>query len=375
MLFNEVIGQERTVRRLLQMADEGRVPHALMLAGDAGIGKMAVALAFASHLLGQHDDGSTPASTAAMLAKWEHPDLHFTFPLIKPTGTSSDHKMSSDDFIKQWREMLLESPYFSFETWLERMKAANQQAVIYESQSDELQSKLSLKASQGGYKVSVIWLPERMNSTCANKMLKLLEEPPSGTVFIMVSQNPERLLPTISSRVQRIDMRPLGAYDIETALVERRGIDADTAHRVARAASGSWLRAVDELDASSENKQFLDMFIKLMRLSFMRNVKELRQWSETAAGYGREKQRRMLTYFSRMIGESFMYNFKDKQLTYMTLEEEAFAANFAKFINEANVVPFYEELERTNRAIGQNANARIAFFDLAMRTAVMIRVS
>jgi DNA polymerase-3 subunit delta' len=374
MRFSKVIGQENMKRRLLQMVSEGRVPHALMLAGPSGAGKMALALAFASYLLGEREDGTTSRNVEAMLAKWEHPDLHFTFPIIKPSGTSSEHKMVSDDYIRQWRGMLADGPYFSFETWLEHMKAANQQAVIYESQSDELQMKLSLKSSQGGYKVSIIWLPERMNVVCANKMLKLLEEPPSGTVFIMVSENAELLLPTISSRVQRIDVKPIAMEDVEKSLVDLCGLEEDMAHRVARVAGGNWLKAMEELSVSNENRLFLDMFIMLMRLAFMRNVKELTQWSETVSGYGREKQRRMLSYFSRMIGENFMHNFHNPELTYMTRDEENFSTNFSKYINEANIIPFYEEFERANRGIGQNANARMTFFDLAMKVALMIRM-
>lgn len=360
-------------RRLLQLADENRVPHALMFAGPSGAGKMALALAFASYLLGEREDGSGSRNAEAMLAKWEHPDLNFTFPVIKPSGTSAVHKMVSDDYIRQWREMLSGGPYFSFESWLEHMKAANQQAVIYESQSDELLAKLNMKSSQGGYKVSIIWLPERMNLTCANKMLKLLEEPPAGTVFLLVSEHPERLLPTISSRVQRIDVKPIAMEDIEKSLIEQRGIDGETARRVARVAAGSWLNATEELNAGNENRMFLDMFVMLMRLAFMRDVKELRQWSDNIAGLGREKQRRMLSYFSRMVGENFMHNFRNPELTYMTSAEEKFSIKFSKFINEANVIPFYDELERANRGIGQNANARITFFDLAMKTAMLIR--
>lgn len=374
MRFSKVIGQENMKIRLLQMASEGRIPHALMLAGPSGAGKMALALAFASYLLGEREDGTTSRNVEAMLAKWEHPDLHFTFPIIKPSGTSAEHKMVSDDYIRQWRGMLADGPYFSFETWLEHMKAANQQAVIYESQSDELQMKLSLKSSQGGYKVSIIWLPERMNVVCANKMLKLLEEPPSGTVFIMVSENAELLLPTISSRVQRIDVKPIAMEDVEKSLIDLCGLEEDMAHRVARVAGGNWLKAMEELSVSNENRLFLDMFIMLMRLAFMRNVKELTQWSETVSGYGREKQRRMLSYFSRMIGENFMHNFHNPELTYMTRDEENFSTNFSKYINEANIIAFYEEFERANRGIGQNANARMTFFDLAMKVALMIRM-
>jgi DNA polymerase-3 subunit delta' len=162
--------------------------------------------------------------------------------------------------------------------------------------------------------------------------------------------------------------------DVEKSLVDLCGLEEDMAHRVARVAGGNWLKAMEELSVSNENRLFLDMFIMLMRLAFMRNVKELTQWSETVSGYGREKQRRMLSYFSRMIGENFMHNFHNPELTYMTRDEENFSTNFSKYINEANIIPFYEEFERANRGIGQNANARMTFFDLAMKVALLIRM-
>ena len=373
MNYNEVIGQEKVKARLKQMADDGHLPHALLFCGPAGCGKMAMAMAFASYLLTSTVDNDNARRNAeAMLAQWQHPDLHFTFPVIKPAGTSADHKMVSDDFAKEWHAMLMEGPYFSIDQWLDRMRAANQQAIIYASESDDIIRKLSLKSSQGGYKVSIIWLPERMNGECANKLLKIIEEPPQQTVFLMVSEEPEKLLETIRSRTQRIDMQKTATEAIEQALVERRGINENTAHRIARVANGNWLKALEELDAGNENRLFLDMFVTLMRLAYLRNVKELKQWSETVAGFGREKQKRMMTYFLRLVRENFMYNFQNPDLVYMTQEEEDFAKKFARFINEANVVELSELFTRIIRDIGQNANPRIVFYDMALKVIVLL---
>ena len=351
MRFNEVIGQKEAQNRLLQMVGEQRIPHAILLCGPSGCGKMALALAFASYLLGENDSEPTPQkrNVEAMLRNWEHPDLHFTYPVIRPAGTSSEHKMVSGDFAREWREILMKGPYFTMDQWLDCMKAANQQAQIGAGESDELMRKLSLKSSQGGFKVSIIWLPERMNAECANKLLKLLEEPPYQTVFLLICEAPELLLDTI-----------------------RRGIDAEPARCIARVANGSWLKALETLDADNENRRFLDIFISLMRLSYQRNVHELKTWSETVAGFGREKQRRMLSYFARMIRENFIYNFGLSDLNYMTADEENFSKRFARFINEANVIEISELLTKTQRDIGQNANAKIVFFDLALKMIVLI---
>ena len=380
MQFSEVIGQQEAADRLLQLVEEGRVPHALMLTGPMGSGKMALALAFASYLLGERHEGKSllqnPAMVAnaeAMLRKWQHPDLHFTFPVIRPKGTSGDRKMVSDDFAREWQELLSEGPYFTMDQWMRRMNAENQQATIYEAESDALNHKLNMKSSQGGYKVSVVWLPERMNLTSANKLLKLLEEPPRQTVFLLVSEEPEQLLETIRSRVQRFDIHRIDTADIARALVGRRAIGEEDARRIARAAAGNWLKALEELDAGNENRQFFELFVILMRKAYMRDLRELKQWTETVYGFGREKQRRMLTYFMRMVRENFMYNFRQPGIVYMTQEEEAFARNFARFINERNVVEITDMLQHAIRNIMQNANAKIQLFNMAMKMIIYLR--
>ena len=330
MKFSEVIGQEQVKQRLMQMVHDDRVPHAIMLCGPAGCGKKALALAFASYLLGEREDDSIPATPAirnaeAMLHQWQHPDLHFSYPVIRPSGTSATHKMESADFASDWHNLLMKGPYFSFEQWLEEMKAANQQAEIGVGESDHLTRKLSLKSSLNGYKISFIWLPERMNQEC-----------------------------------------------FFNALIERRGIEEDDARRIARLSGGSWMKAIQTLSANNENQQFLDMFIQLMRLSYTRKMKELKLWSDTVAGYGRERQKRMLTYFLQLIRENFMYNFHQPELNYMTAEEENFVSKFARFINEANVIEITELYTRAIRDISQNANGRIVFYDLALQMIILL---
>ena len=376
MKFSEVIGQEETQKRLTQMVVEGRVPHAMMFCGPKGCGKMALALAFASYLLCCDKEGSAdscgPCRRCAMLRSWSHPGLPFPHPVIKPIGTSADHKMVSDDFAREWREMLSDGPYFTMDRWLEKMNAANQQAMIYVAESEVLIRKLSMKSSQGGFKVNIIWLPERMREDCANKMLKIIEEPPQQTVFIMVCEEPERLLETIRSRVQRIDIKKIDTPSLEKALTERRAIDGDMAHRIARVANGDWMKALEELDAGNENNQFLDIFKLLMRKAYARDVKELKTWSDTVAALGRERQKRMLVYFRHLVRENFMYNFHNPDIVYMTMEEENFAARFARFINEANVIEIDEIFGTAIRDIGQNTNAKMVFYDVAMRMVVAI---
>lgn len=376
MNWSEVIGQEDIKQKLTSMVDDEHVPHAMILCGPYGCGKMAMAMAMASYLLTEGSVRINPqfnkANSEAMLGQWEHPDLHFSFPTIKRTGMSADHQPVSGDYAKEWRQMLMQGPYFNISQWMDYMDAANQQAIITGAESDELARKLSLKSSLGGYKVAVIWLPERMNLTSANKLLKLLEEPPHQTIFIMASEEPEKLLDTIKSRTQRIDMKRLTNKDICDALVQLRGIDEAAAQRIARLANGNWMNALDALNTSNENRQFFDMFTMLMRLAYTRNIKELKKWSEAVAAYGREKQRRMLVYFIGQVRENFMYNFRNPELTYMTVEEENFSKKFSPFINELNVIEISELMERANRDIGQNANAKVVMFDMALKMIVLL---
>ena len=366
----------------MEMVQENRVPHALMFCGPQGCGKLAMALAFASYLLGEQDMAKEDMTQeqlriSAMLSKWEHPDLHFTVPTIKTSDMSSDHVPVTLDFIKEWKEMLItQGPYILISDWMKKMGKTdadfNKQAIITAEETDNLSKELSLMSSQGGYKISLIWLPERMNLTSANKILKLLEEPPRQTLFLMVSENPELLLETIRSRTQRIDFKKIENEQLEQALIERRALDANMAHRIARIANGNWNAALEELDSGNENRQHLDMFIMLMRLAYMRNIHDLKKWSEVVATFGREKQKRMLDYFMHMLRESFMFNFRNPELSYMTQEEENFAKNFARFINEANIIDISNLFEESKRFIGQNANPKIVFFDMALKIIVLL---
>lgn len=376
MKFSEVIGQDDAKRRLVKLEAEGRVPHAMLITGPQGCGKMALALAFASYLLcaNRHDgDSCGSCPQCAMLRKWAHPDLHLTFPVIKPKGSSADYKPISDDYLTEWRAMLEQGAYFTVEQWLDAMHASSQQAIMTVKEADELTHKLMMRSSQGGYKVSVVWLPERMHEATANKLLKLIEEPPSQTVFLLVSENPAAVLETIRSRTQQFALRRIDTDKVEEALIRQRAVDNDAAHRIARISEGNWLKALDALDADSENKVFLNDFKQLTRTSFMRNVAGMSKWTADVALYGREKQMRMLTFFGRMIRESFIYNFHIEDLSYLTQEEEDFLRRFAPYVHEANVIELSELMEKARTDIGRNANAKMLFFDLALNATVLLR--
>ena len=358
---------------LVRLIAENKLPHAIMFCGPKGAGKLPLALAFAQMLLCQHptDDGACGfCSDCQMSSLWAHPDLHFSFPVYK--AKSSDHPVS-DDYLPQWRELISRSPYFDTEDWLETIKAENQQITIYVQESDNLQKKLALKSSQGGRKVVIIWLPERMMEQTANKLLKLIEEPPSGTHFLLVSQEPDLVLGTIQSRVQRINVPALPEEVICNALQERHSMPDEDAKLLAHIAQGSYTEAMKRMQRDSEQKVFFDLFVQLMRHSYARRVKEMYQWSLTVAELGRERQKRMLEYFQQQLRENFIYNFHQPQINFLGREEENFSTRFAPFINERNVVGIMNELSDAGRDISQNVNARMVFFDFALKMIVLLK--
>ena len=346
MSLDTVIGQSAVKERLLEDLRADRVPHALMFTGPAGSGKLALAVGFAQALLCQHpgEDGRPcgECPSCKMAAKLEHPDLHFTFPIVRGAKIKDAKDALSDYFIKEWRARLLESPYFDLNDWLEDMNAANQQASYYVAEADNIQRKLALKSNQGGRKVMIVWLPEKMNQETANKPLKLFEEPPAGTHFLLVAEEPELVLGTILSRTQRLMVPPLTPEEYRQAHPPR------------------------------DERQLMELFQMLMRLSYQRKVKDLRDWSEHVAAMGREPQKQFLAFCQRQVRENFIYNFRLPELNTQTEEEAAFSRNFARFINERNVIPITEELARAEKDIAQNVNARMVFFTMALKIIVLL---
>lgn len=373
MNFSDIIGQEEVKQHLARLLVENKLPHAIMFCGPKGAGKLPLALAFAQTLLCQHptDDGACGnCSDCHMSAIWAHPDLHFSFPVYK--AKSTDHPVS-DDFLTQWREQISRSSYFDTEDWLEDIGAENQQIVIYVQESDNLQKKLALKSSQGGRKVVIIWLPERMNEQTGNKLLKLIEEPPQGTHFLLVSQEPDLVLGTIQSRVQRINVPALPEEVICKALQVHHALAPEDARLLAHIAQGSYTEALKRLESNSEQKLFFDLFVQLMRHSYGRRIKEMHQWSLAVADLGRERQKRMLKYFQQQLRENYIYNFHQPQINFLGREEENFSSRFAPFINERNVVGIMTELSDAERDISQNVNARMVFFDLALKMIILLK--
>lgn len=375
MYFRDIIGQDEVKDRLRRMADSGAVPHALLFAGPEGTGKLQAAIAFARYLLcGRKEEGEAcgHCPSCVKMDKLVHPDLHFIFPVINKG--KSDNPTQSADEIAAWRRIILEKGYFSYQEWLEELSGDNKQAQICTKESETIQSLISLKSVEGGYKTMIIWHPEKLHANCANALLKLLEEPPARTVFILVTDAPENVLETIQSRTQRIDFRPVPQQLVEEKLQgQGYGLQPDQARRIAHLSGGSWLKAAEALRIDSESEEFLDYFMQLMRFAYARKVKELKTWSEAMAAKGREWQKRFLTYCQRMVRENFVCNFHIPDLNFLTEREQAFSSKFSPFVNENNIIGLMEELQSAQRDIEQNVNSKMVFFDFALKAILLLK--
>ena len=373
MFFKDVTGQEQVKRQLIESVQHKKVAHALLLCGRQGSGKLPLALAYARYLCcespNEHDACGVCPSCVKM-NKLIHPDIHFAFPIVKQKAGKDS---VCNDFLPAWREIILHSPYFGLPDWLEKMGASNQQAQIFVRESDEIQRKLALKASQGQFKVMLIWLPEKMNAECSNKLLKLLEEPPEKTVFLLVSEAPDMILPTILSRTQRMNVRKIDEASIDRILQSKYSIQPADSLSIAHLANGNFIKALETIHLNEENQQFFDLFVSLMWLSYQRKIREMKMWSEQVAGMGRERQKNFLDYCQRMTRENFIYNLHRKEMNYMTLPEQNFATRFAPFVNERNVMGIMDELSEAQLHIEQNVNAKMVFFDFSLKMIVLLK--
>ena len=339
MQFKDIIGQQAVKERLIQSVREGRVPHAQLLTGPVGVGKLQLAIAYAQYLNCPNctdEDSCGVCPTCLQYHNLQHPDLHFAFPIVK-----DDKKDVCNDFFEPFRN---------------------------------------------GYKVMIIWQPEKMNITCANKLLKLLEEPPEKTVFLLVSEHPEQLLPTILSRVQQVRVPRLSDEEIGQALQERLHIVSAAAADYAHIASGSYLVAQKLAESNDETTQEFNDFVSLMRDAYtvgvlrdsqkkFESLSRLRKWSQDMADakVGREKQKRFLQYAQRQVRENFICNLQQPEMNYQTTPEREFSARFAPFIHAGNVEQIMNELGKAERQIEQNGNAKIIFFDLCLQMIVLIK--
>lgn len=371
MKFADIPPHPYAVERVQQMVAAGRLPHALLVTAPAGSGEMMFARALAQYVqcTGRKDgdtDSCGVCPSCVQHRTFNQPDLRFVFPVVKK-GTET----LSDDWMEEWREYISEDPWMDFRKWQQTLGNVNAQPKIYVHDAEWLKRNMSLTALVSKTKIAIVWLPERMMPEAANKLLKLIEEPEEGSLFILVSNSPGEILPTIYSRCQRIDLRRLS--DGEVARFLDSDIDMDTRIAAAHIAEGNFIQARRTLANDKMSQQFLDLFMQLMRLAYGRKVAELKKWSEDVAELGRDAEGRFLDYCQRMVRENFIFNLHNPDLNYLTASEGAFSQKFSPFINERNVEGLVKEFNEAASDIRSNGNAKIVLFDLAVKTIILIK--
>ncbi len=378
MQFKDVIGQQEVKQKLISSVERGRVSHAQLFVGDEGVGALPLAIAYAQYLNCPHrhdGDSCGECPSCYQIGQLAHPDLHFVFPVNTPKGKSGSEKPLSSRFMAQWRELVSSTGgYFNEQMWYEAIDIDNKQGNISTFEADEIIRSLSFKSFESEYKIVLIWLPERMNIPAANKLLKILEEPWDKTLFLMVSQSPDKLLPTIISRTQGVTVPAIDQADLAAWLMSHRNLGAADADKVARLSRGNLLeadRCLQVMSSGVGNEAF-DLFVQLMRLSYENRHMELLEWAETVAAMGREEQKRLMTNSIRLIRDSYMMTAGVPEISYLFGREYEFCKKFAPYVNNSNVERLVAEMELVVRQVGQNGNPKLIFPHFALTVSKLI---
>jgi DNA polymerase-3 subunit delta' len=364
MQFKDVIGQREVKQQLLREVQHDKISHAQLFLGNLGHGALPLVLSFAQYILCQNrteTDSCGICDSCRKASALQHPDLHFSFPVVQTLGKTSDV------FLAKWRDLIQKTPYFSINTWNETIDDKGRNSIIGAEESLQIIKKLSLKSFEGGNKIMIIWKAEEMNPTSANKLLKILEEPPEKTIFLLIAENQESLLQTILSRTQIIRVPRIGLDEMRSFLQQKHNLDISESMSVASQVEGNYIDAL-ELLQEGDNKEFnREMFIQLMRVCYKKDVLPMISWAESIAEIGREKQKIFLRYAIHMFRQSMLRNYTENQLTKTSQEEDKFLANFARFITGNNITGFMENFNDAYYHIERNANPKILFTELCFK--------
>ena len=373
-MFDNIIGQKEYIASLRTAIDNNRLPHALLISGNEGSGSLALAYAAAQYLICPHrhdGDACGQCPQCLQVGKLQHPDVHFVFPVVRKKNQKE--APISLDYMSEWRNAFLNNHYLTLNEWTATSGEENKQAGIFVAEANNIIKTLSVKPFESDYRVMIIWLPEKMNEETANKLLKIIEEPNDMTHFFLVSQEPERIIGTIQSRVQRINLPPIADVDIQQALVSRFNCPQDKAIDYARMSHGSYVEALKLLNDDEERSFYFTKFCEMMRLSYAKKLFDMKEWSEELSGIGRERQKAYLQYAQQMIRENFIMNFNTPSLNYLNENERTFSSRFHAFVNHNNVTGIMDELALAEKDIMQNVNAKMVFFDLSLKLIMLLK--
>jgi DNA polymerase-3 subunit delta' len=375
MRFADIIGQDDIKRHLIGTVKENRISHAQMLLGREGYGTLPLAIAYAQYINCQHrtdSDSCGECPSCRQISQLAYPDLHFVFPV--PATGSTKEKPVSDTFFRKWSEFIKQNPYGSYQQWLDYAEAGNSQGLIRVDESSEIIRKLTMKSFNSGYKIMVIWLPEKMNSDASNKLLKLIEEPYPMTLFLLVAENSENIISTIISRTQIVKVPRIADADLCAGLQRVAGTDAAKAEKIARISEGDFCKALEYCSQTADLAQNLDLFIKLMRVSYSYKAPDMIALADELASLGREKQKALLAYSERMVRENLIMNRQLTSMARFTDDEGNFAQKFSRFIHPQNSGLIAEALDKASYHISRNASAKIVFLDTIITLARCLRM-
>jgi len=369
MFFKDVIGQDHIKNHLKSTTEKGRIPHAQIFVGKEGSGTLAMAIAYAQYLL--CSTSNDEESCKVKCEKLAHPDMHFAFPV-----TSNDkikkHPVSNL-FLEDWRAFIKEQPYGSLYNWLQFIGVENKQGLIGVDEAQSIVKSLQLKSYEGGFKVMVIWMAEKMNISAANKLLKLIEEPPEKTVFILCTEDEEQIINTIKSRCQAIHFPALSEEDIAKSLFPKETNSESLAYKVAHQAEGNYNKALHLLHHNSSDIIFEQWFITWIRTAFKAKgnatvVQQLISWSDEIAKSGRETQKRFLRYCIQFFRQAMLLNYNAEQIVFLETETAGFdLKKFAPFIHSGNILEISNELNTAIYHIERNGNAKIILLDVSIK--------
>ena len=372
MTFEDIIGQSFLKTHLKQSVNSGRIPHAQLYVGKRGVGALPLAVAYADYLMTQQQEG------VGVMNPLTHPNIHFVYPVT--TSDMVKSKPISSNYLAEWRSFLETTPYGSINDWYELVGVGNKQGNIGVEEANDVVSKMSLKAFNGGYKVMIVWMAEKMNTMCANKLLKLIEEPAKKTVIILVVEDEEQLINTIRSRCQVVHLNPLSEETIKNSLIEMHQAEDGLAQSIAHQSEGSYSRALELLKQEPDDLKFEAWFIAWVRTAFQaksnkQSINNLMAWSAEISKAGREIQKQFLDYSLRFFRQALLYNYGCKQLVFINLSDKSFKFDrFASFIDASNIAEISKEIEQANYHIERNANPKIVLTDLSIKLTRLLHI-
>lgn len=352
MKFQDIIGQIDAVKRLRTAIDNNKLPHALLITGPEGTGGLPLAHAAAQYLICQNKTNGEPCGKCPeciQVQKLAHPDLHWVFPVINRGGSGKDASIS-DDYMPEWRNTYSQNPYLSLPQWIKAVSSdENKQAQIFVSEATNIIKTLSLKPYESDYRIMIIWLPEKLKEEAANKLLKIIEEPYSKTFFFLVSKDPDHIIGTIQSRVQKLQLAPIDG-------------------------KGEFVQSGIQIPDEEDRLFFFEKFCTMMRLSYSRKLYAMKQWSEEMGSLKRERAKSFLQYAQVMIRENFIMNFQATNINYLHSDEDTFSQKFSRFVNSHNVEGIMIELEKAENDISQNVSSKMVFFDLSLKLIMLLKL-